>query len=154
MQMNGSISEEQRRGRAQLKVRLEQVLLSQESEWKQRSGCSWVKDGDRNTKFVHILTRARQRDNSLAKLLIAKELCADPKLIQEHTVAHFSHQFSESFVNRPKLDCLVFRRLTVEQSDELVKPITEKRIDIVVKDCSGKKAPGPNGFTVVVLQKD
>ena len=54
----------------QLSIRLElNELVAQENNyWHQRSKISWMKDGDRNSKFFHAVASQRKRRNEIQKL--------------------------------------------------------------------------------------
>lgn len=79
-----------RKLRASLKQQLDDILLRDEEDWKQRSRIDWVKAGDRNTRFFQHLVRARRQHNSLDKVMIADQLVEGPRVIEKHIIQHFT----------------------------------------------------------------
>ena len=62
--MNASeMTEESRNEFLLLSKQLDDLLLKQEIFWRQRSRVSWLKYGDRNTKFFHSKAPQRRRRN-------------------------------------------------------------------------------------------
>ncbi|KAL5538322.1 hypothetical protein UlMin_043071 [Ulmus minor] len=51
---------------------LNSLLDKEERYWRQRSRVSWLKDGDRNTKFFHRKATARRKKNEILGLLLLK----------------------------------------------------------------------------------
>ena len=51
-----------------IRKEVQELLLREEKMWRQRSRTSWLKEGDRNTRFFHSKASQRRRRNSLVFL--------------------------------------------------------------------------------------
>lgn len=51
-----------------VQAELIRYLALEEKYWKQKSGMSWFKDGDRNTKFFHVQVRGRRKKLQLSRI--------------------------------------------------------------------------------------
>lgn len=51
------------------KKKLNQLLSSEETYWKQRAKLFWLKEGDENTRFFHSSATAREKANRISFLL-------------------------------------------------------------------------------------
>ncbi|XP_061366774.1 uncharacterized protein LOC133309926 [Gastrolobium bilobum] len=69
---------------------LETILLREEVSWFQRSQVSWLKFGDKNTKFFHSTTIARRRSNKVLAIKNERgEWTADSSELVETVVGYF-----------------------------------------------------------------
>ena len=66
---------------------LEDVLLKEEVQWRQKSRVKWIKEGDCNSKFFHRMTNGR-RNRKFIKSLISerKVTLSNIKVISEEIV--------------------------------------------------------------------
>ena len=64
--------------RTNLKNQLHAILLQEEIIWKQRSPITWLKHGDQNTRFFHVMASVRKRKNTIAYLEHQGEAIHDP----------------------------------------------------------------------------
>lgn len=51
-----------------LKVSLNKLWELEEKYWQTRSRISWLKGGDKNSRFFHIITKQRRQRNKIVKL--------------------------------------------------------------------------------------
>lgn len=143
--------------RIQLREHIFQLASDQEARWKQRSGVTWLKLGDKNTKFFHAVANKRKNVNSITSL--PREGAADdegriaddqlPNFLLSHfrnimgTTAPLSRPFDLSGKIGPGLE---------EQLWTLDDPITEGKIHSSLKDMPTGKASGPDGFPIEFYQ--
>lgn len=86
--------------------------------------------------------------------VIENEKVVDEPLRVRHIVKlHFVKQFSESWQCRPKLGGAFKLVSHSPVFDSLEAEFTELEILSAVNECDGKKAPGPDGFTLFYFQK-
>ena len=53
-----------------LKADLENVLLLEEIKWRQSSRVTWLREGDKNTKFFHRVANSNRRFNIIDHLVV------------------------------------------------------------------------------------
>ncbi|KAL4353283.1 hypothetical protein GQ457_06G010470 [Hibiscus cannabinus] len=83
-----------------LRDELELILEQDESFWMQKACASWVKYGDRNTKFFHTSVMTRRRRNKIMALKEDNETwISDQEELQIHAVSFFQQLFTSSMVN-------------------------------------------------------
>ena len=64
----------------------------------------------------------------------------------------FKGLMSDPGVSRASLEGLDFSKLDALAASKLEEPFTEEEVHSVLLNLNGDKAPGPNGFTVALLQ--
>jgi hypothetical protein len=146
------LSEEERERKRQLCRDLERALLQEEISWRQKSRVKWLKEGDKCTKFFHLMANSNKRYNTIDSLLIDGVLSSDPVVIREHAANHFESMFAENMSWRPRLDDLEFEALSEEEAALLEAPFLEKEVKDVIFGMDGDKAPGPDGFSLAFFQ--
>ena len=105
-----------------------------------------MKEGDKNTRFFHIMANAHRRRNTLLNISInGRRLVKDTK-IKEGLVDAFQNLLSSPNSWRPPLLDLPFIEISDVQATKLEEMFTEKEILATVSGLSGDKAPCPNGF--------
>ncbi|XP_028121381.1 uncharacterized protein LOC114318646 [Camellia sinensis] len=121
--------------------------------WLQNLRLNWALKDDRNTRFFHVVARSRQSRNELTSLTVGDSMIEDPAQVRNEVFDHFKKQFAEDWVVRPKLGGLFKSVQYSPQFAMLEAEFLEAEIKAAVKDCDGNKAPGPNGFNLLCLQK-
>jgi hypothetical protein len=58
-----SLFEEERQRKEEYSRDLERLLFYEEVSWRQRSRVMWLKEGDKNTMFLHLLANSNRRYN-------------------------------------------------------------------------------------------
>uniref|UniRef100_A0A2N9HXJ9 Reverse transcriptase domain-containing protein n=1 Tax=Fagus sylvatica TaxID=28930 RepID=A0A2N9HXJ9_FAGSY len=157
------LSEEEGVAKEHLKAELENVLLLEEIKWRQTSRATWLREGDKNTKFFHRVANSNRRFNSIDHLMVNGTVSIDHLMVNgtvttdqseigEELVSFYKGLFSDDEVRRPLLDGLEFS--SIEETDRIIldRQFTEDEVWGVVRNMSGEKAPGPDGFSLVFFQ--
>lgn len=139
--------------RRQLSSDIVRLHRLNERMWKQKSREKWIKEGDRNTKFFHLVAKGRQRKKNLDSLMVDGRMITEPKDIQQAVVNHFSAQFDDEDWARPRLDGIPFKAISEDMASSLEAPFEELEIKNVVWGCGVSKAPGPDGFNFNFIWK-
>ena len=124
--------------------------------WLQRSRISWLKEGNRNTKFFQSKAIWRARKNKIRELtdsigVVHSDFAAMGKL----TTDYFCNLFSAntSLDAAPVID-LVQPLVAEEDNIKLCAPFTEKEISDAMFQIGPLKAPGPDGFPAIFFQRN
>lgn len=121
-------------------------LKRKESLWAQKSRVSWLKEGDRNTRFFHAMASVRLRKNSIESILHKGASVESPNEIKRAAMEYYKEIFSEECSNRPTFSSLNFKKITQTEASMLITPISDLEIENAVSSCASDKAPGPDGF--------
>jgi hypothetical protein len=148
----GSLSKEERERKRLLYRNLERALLQEKISWRQKSIIKWLKDGDKCTKFFHLMSNSNKIYNTIDSLFINGSLSSNPIAIREHAVNYYEVMFVESMSWRPRLDDLDFESLSAGEASSLEAPFLEKEVKDVIFGMDGNKALGPNGFSSAFFQ--
>ncbi|XP_028087686.1 uncharacterized protein LOC114288382 [Camellia sinensis] len=121
--------------------------------WFQKSRLNWAENGDRNTKYFHIITSKRQRRNLINSVVINGLNVDDPELVWNEVLRHYLKAFAEDWPSRPKLSGN-FVPIDYARGVAILEPeFTLEEVWEVVKECDGNKALGPDGFNMACIQK-
>ncbi|XP_028090713.1 uncharacterized protein LOC114290913 [Camellia sinensis] len=121
--------------------------------WIQKSRIKWPTQGDRNTKFFHIMASSRRVRNSLCSIAVNGTVKEDPVEVRAAVQQHFINQFTEPWRNRPRLSGPFVSIGDREVVELLEAKFSENEIVAAVKSCEGNKAPGPDGFNLMMFKK-
>ncbi|XP_057248270.1 uncharacterized protein LOC130590237 [Beta vulgaris subsp. vulgaris] len=121
-------------------------MKRKEIYWAQQSRITWLKAGDKNTKFFHAIASNKRRKDMILSLEVDGSKISKPDQIKKEARNYFKKIFQEEHENRPTLDNLQFNRLSQNQANNLTAPFTKKEVDMAVASCASDKAPGPDGY--------
>ena len=114
--------------------------------WKQKSRETWLKEGDKNTKYFHSVAKSHRRNNSIRQISIDGELTPNQDAIKAHICTFYWNLYFEEFECRPLLDGLAFNSIQGEEASWLERLFEEDEVTQVVRSMNGDKSLGPNGF--------
>jgi hypothetical protein len=140
------LSEEEKATKTKLILDWENNSLLDEISWRQKSRATWLKEGDKNTKFFHSVANSNRRNNTIRQLYIDGELSSNQEAIKNQISKFYQSLYTEGTGYRPKLDCLDFTPIKPEEVAWLERPFEEDEITTVVRSMNGDKSPGPDGF--------
>lgn len=111
----------------------------------QKSRLLWLREGDANTKFFHAVMSSRRRRNAIQTIQVNGVQTDGVEGIREAVFNHFSSHFKKVQVERPRIDNLNFRKLSLVESRDLTRPFTVEEVKNAIWDCDNYKSPGPDG---------
>ena len=140
---------------AKLQGELNEWLRRNEILWRQKSRETWLKDGDKNSRFFHISTIIRRKHNSIDAIKDYRgEWLICKKDIREHVVEKFFNLFTEEPVVFPSdLNQLILPAITDEENLELCSIPSHQDIKNVIFAMGSQKAPGPDGLPTLFYKK-
>ncbi|OMO54979.1 hypothetical protein COLO4_36277 [Corchorus olitorius] len=68
----------------------------EERSWHQKSRFQWLQEGDRNSKFYHLVAADRYRSNSLECIDVGGSVLTDPVEVKEAIAAYFEEFYSRN----------------------------------------------------------
>ncbi|XVE89968.1 hypothetical protein DITRI_Ditri20bG0039100 [Diplodiscus trichospermus] len=136
------------------KVELWTSYRREERSWYQKSRVRWMQEGDRNTKYFHLMASMRKRVNAIEQLCVNGIICKDIQVIKNAVANHFeAHYDKDEAIPFREFDCR-FRRLKESSVVELERPFTDKEAWDALQGCDGNKAPGPaDGFNLNFIKR-
>uniref|UniRef100_A0A2N9I786 Reverse transcriptase domain-containing protein n=1 Tax=Fagus sylvatica TaxID=28930 RepID=A0A2N9I786_FAGSY len=141
-----SLTVEEKKEKERLILDWEKNSLLDEISWRQKSRATWLKEGDKNTKFFHSVANSHRRHNTIRQLHIDGELSSNQTDIKAQIVKFYQALYTEDTGYRPKLDGLDFTPIKAEEAAWLERPFEEDEVTMVVRKMNGDKSPGPDGF--------
>ena len=93
--LEAKVSEESRVEYLDMSKRMDKLLKKQEIYWVQRSRISWLKHGDKNTKFFHSKATQRRKKNHISGIQNSQgQWVEDLEEVVVVVSAHFDNLFS------------------------------------------------------------
>lgn len=116
---NGNLTTLERERKCHLKADLAKKLQMEATSWKQKLRAKGLKDGDKNSKYFHMLANHRRRVNYVEGLDIEGKCIKGNEALRAGAKVHFRKLYKESTNYRPKLDNLFFNSLDEVQKNQL-----------------------------------
>lgn len=131
---------------SEVKKELEELLHQEEIWWKQRSRISWLKEGDRNTRYFYLKASWRARKNKIRKLRREDGTATSNVEEMEEIARTFFQQLYTKDDNLNPAGVLGFfeEKITEEMNETLTKPFTDEEVGDALFQIGPLKAPGPD----------
>ena len=140
--------------RNEIRKKLNHLISQEEIYWRQRSRISWMKDGDRNTKFFHECASQRKRNNEINRLRNQHGDWVSDKSKMEGMVNNYFYNLftSSNPVGIPNVVRLVDRVVSDDMNHSLVKDFDAEEVRRALFQIHPTKAPGPDGMSAIFFQ--
>lgn len=135
-----------------LEKKKQELLLKEEALWRKKSRATWLREGDRNSKFFHNFANARRAKNSIWNI----EDGAGGFLHSQQDISVEASRFFQNLYKRSDNDAL-YSLWAMEQlpemfddvaNEQFIKPISEDELLDTIKKLKRDKSPGPDGLPI------
>lgn len=144
---------EERKERAVSRMEIKRFERAKAFDLLQKARIRWVTEGDENSKFFHGIINVKRARNRINGLDFDGVWVTNPPEIKVKVKNFFKSKFSEPIRRRPSFLNSGLKAISANQASALVAPFSEDEVWLAVKGCSGRKAPGPDGFNFKVVKK-
>ena len=122
--------------------------------WRQRSRISWMKDGDRNTKFFHSKASQQCRRNYITKLYDSTgRWCTRQSQVNDSILGFYRELFtSANPENLADVLEVIPQVVTESMNASLTREFTIEEVEVAVKEMAPLKAPDPDGMPPLFYQ--
>jgi hypothetical protein len=117
---------------------------------------TWLKEGDRNTRFFHQKAVWRARRNKIKKLQDVDGTWKDvPSDMELMATSYFKDLFSrDPSLNSERLISMTNAKVTSEMNDDLCRDFSDEEIGDAMFQIGPLKAPGVDGFPARFYQRN
>ena len=123
------------------------AALLNESITRQKAKTRWIKVGDCNSWYFHLIVNWKGRYNMLRGVFVGGCWLEEPSRVKEETRQFFKRRFEQVGWERPRLDGVKFKSISQQENDPLVARFEEEEVRATMWDCSSAKSlelDGPN----------
>lgn len=116
--------------------------------WKKKSQIDWIKEGNKNSKFFHLSTLIRRRQNRIESLLNTDDIWVkDKEELKGLTVSFYKNLFSAEQASGGVAFVMgKFLPINNDQSNGLEMKFSSDEVWRALKGMGPQKSPGPYGF--------
>jgi hypothetical protein len=128
--------------------RMDKLLYHEEMMWLQRSCITWLKEGDRNTKFFHHRATGHAKKNRIKCLKKQDgQITKDTAQMQNMTTNFFKDLYKAGVGVQPThITSLLQPMISQEMNGGLCKEFTDEEISSAMFQIGPLKVPVPNGL--------
>ncbi|GKE47255.1 hypothetical protein Tco_1478513 [Tanacetum coccineum] len=125
------------------------AMKDEESMLKQRAKVEWLSEGDSNTKFFHKTVKGNLNRNRIESVEDMNGAVFFGDQVGDQFVKYFQSVLGDSRMVEPIVnpDTLFCKILSLEDSEFMVRMVTNEEIKAVIFAMNDDKASGPDGFS-------
>jgi len=123
-----------------------------ERYWKQLLRCKIIKEGDRNTKYFHVLATIRRRKKMISSLTRGTEVINDQTEIKRTIIQHFKQLYARQEATMFDISTLGLNKITHEECNTLEEQVTPMEVREAMLSCGPLKALGYDGFNLKCIR--
>jgi hypothetical protein len=148
-------SEENCAKEAKLQSDLNCWMSRNELMWRQKSRETWLKDGDRNSRYFHISAVVKRINNSIDAIRGEDGIwIVNLSEVREFVVGNFKHLFTEEVTScLADLENLIHPCISESENAHLCLMPTHSEIKETVFNMQSLKSPGPDGLPPLFYKK-
>lgn len=139
--------------RRKLQEALWAATQSHESLLRQKARVRWIREGDCNSRYFHLLMKSNRTSNAVNGVLIEGSWVDDPTRVKEEVRSFFMHRFIEPEQIKPNLNGVRFQTIEQQYNQMLVSVFEEDEIRAAVWECGSEKSPGPDGLNFKFIKQ-
>ncbi|XP_019236623.1 PREDICTED: uncharacterized protein LOC109216861 [Nicotiana attenuata] len=136
-----------------LKVEIQQLAKTEETSWRNKSRCLWLKEGDRNTKYFQRIANSNRSYNHIDRLQVGKDIIKDKEQVKEAILDFYQELYTENEDRRLTATFEGLGCLSSVEKEELEYDFEEEEVRYAINSCAPDKSPGPDGFSMALYQK-
>ena len=143
--------------KTKIREELNQAYLEEEIFWKQKSRLTWLRSGDRNTRYFHAVTRGKRIRNTISSIQDSNGVIGKGQKEVARIAEDYFNNLYTSVNTDPSLYRGVFqgfqKRVTNEMNEDLLRMVTEEEVRTAIFDMGSHRTPGPDGFSAIFYQR-
>lgn len=140
--------------RVMLKEHIFRLAAEKELKWKQRSRCTWLALGDRNTAYFHAVANGRKNQNAIVSLERGNGTAIQQQHTKEYITRYFRKMLRKSRAHSTPFD--LTGRVGPNFSQQLAhldEDISDQEIRTALNQMPKQKASGPDGLPIEFYQR-
>ncbi|KAK3199202.1 hypothetical protein Dsin_022617 [Dipteronia sinensis] len=135
-------------------VNLWKRIRIDEQNLRQISRVKWLREGDGNSKFFHIVSNVRKRSSLIEEISISGRLCCGPEEVREGVFSYFKDHFKRVESPRLRWDDVQVNQISEKEKIDLEAGFSVEEVWKALCECDGNKAPGPDGLNLNFIKKN